>query len=107
MQRPPTFDQQLADTFVGQSIVVGISYLDHAGRELKREQIHGIVERATPAGVLVALQGVREGASWTMPPDLTAISPASPGIYTLRDTGEKVENPDLVATWSIREPDEQ
>ena len=86
--------------------MVGISYLDHAGNELKREQMHGITERATPAGILIALRGAREGTSWNMPPDLTAISAASPGIYTLRGTLEEVEDPDLVATWSIREPDE-
>jgi hypothetical protein len=41
-----------------------------------------------------------------MPPDLTAMSAASPGIYTLRGTLEEVEDPDLVATWSVREPDD-
>jgi hypothetical protein len=41
-----------------------------------------------------------------MPPDLTAMSAASPGIYTLRGTLEEFEDPDLVATRSIGEPDE-
>jgi hypothetical protein len=105
MGRSPTFDQQLADTYVGKCILVGITYVDHAGGERKREQMHGTVERATPEGVLIALRGAREGTSWNMPPDLTAISIASPGSYTLRGTGEQIENPDLVATWNIQDPE--
>ena len=69
-------------------------------------ELRWLAEPATPAGILIALRGAREGTSWNMPPDLTAISAASPGIYTLRGTLEEFEDPDLVATWSIREPDE-
>jgi len=99
---PPAFDQALADTFVGKYILVGITYLDSLGKELRRQQLHGIVERAGPEGILISLRGAREGQSWNMPPLLRAISPAEPGIYRLHETGEKIENPDLLATWEMR-----
>jgi hypothetical protein len=52
----------------------------------------------------ISLRGVRDGGSWKTPPLLQAISPAKPGIYTLKGTGENVENPDLLATWRVQEP---
>jgi hypothetical protein len=44
------------------------------------------------------------GESWCIPPDLRAISEAAPGTYRLRDTGERIEDPDLLTTWTIQEP---
>lgn len=29
---------------------------------------------------------------------------ADPGTYTLHMSGEKIENPDLLATWTITQP---
>ena len=101
--RPP-FDQDLADSFVGKYILVGITHLSHAGDELRRQQLHGVVERASPDGILISLRGVHDGESWNMPPLLEAIRDADPGIYALRTTDEKIEDPDLLATWQVREP---
>jgi hypothetical protein len=39
-----------------------------------------------------------------MPPDLTAISAAPAGRYGIRETGEIVENPDLIALWTVATP---
>jgi hypothetical protein len=101
---PPDFDQALADSYVGRYILVGITYVDHADRELRWQQLHGVIERASPEGIRISLRGAHEGTSWTMPPDIGAISAAKPGTYTLHSTGEKVENPDLLATWKVKEP---
>ena len=100
--RPP-FDQDLADSYVGKYVLVGITYLSHAGEELRRQQLHGVIESASPDGILISLRGAYAGKSWNMPPALEAIRYADPGIYTLRMTGEKIEDPDLLATWQIRE----
>ena len=101
---PPPFDQQIADEYLGKYILLGLTYLDHEGREVRRLQLHGIVEYATPDGIVVSLRGRHDGESWNMPPDLGAISRADPGIYTLHSTGERLENPDLLASWTIRSP---
>jgi hypothetical protein len=83
---------------------VGLTFLDHEGKEIRRTQIHGVIEEAAPDGIRIRLRGVHDGQSWTMPPDLRAISAARPGIYTLHETGERVENPDLLTKWRFQEP---
>ena len=102
--RPP-FDEKLATSYVGKYILVGLTYLDHKGKELRRQQLHGVITSATPKGINIALRGVYDGDSWNMPPDLGSIRPAKPGTYTLHMTGEVIENPDLLSTWTINEPD--
>lgn len=37
-------------------------------------------------------------------PILSAISVADPGIYRLRDDDAAIENPDFVATFTVRAP---
>jgi hypothetical protein len=101
---PPPFDQRIADGYLGKYILVGLTYVDHEGNETRRVQLHGVIEKAASDGITITLRGVHDGRSWNMPPDLRAISVAGPGIYTLHDTGERVENPDLLATWTIHDP---
>lgn len=103
--RPP-FDQSLADTYVGKTILVGLTTLDSDGHLLEQSQLHGVIESATPHGIHIALRGVRAGQSWVMPPSLDAIHPADPGTYRLRSTGEVIEDPDLLSTWTITRPPE-
>jgi hypothetical protein len=101
---PPPFDQQIADGYLGKYILVGLTYVDHEGNQTGKVQLHGVVEKAAPDGITIRLRGARDGQSWNMPPDFGAISAAAPGIYTLHDTGERVENPDLLAAWTIHDP---
>lgn len=100
----PEFDQALADTFVGKYILIGVTYLDHQGEFLEQQQMHGTIESAGPDGISIALGGVKSGESWVMPPVLDSIYPADPGVYNLRSTGESIEDPDLLATWSVTKP---
>lgn len=100
----PNFDQALADTYVGKYILIGVTYLDHEGQLLEQIQMHGTVVSVSPDGIAIALGGLRTGESWVMPPVLDSISPANPGIYNLRSTGEIIEDPDLLATWSVTKP---
>lgn len=100
----PYFDQALADTYVGKYILIGITYLDYQGNFLEQIQMHGNVESASPDGIAITLAGLRAGESWVMPPVLDSISPADPGVYNLRSTGESIEDPDLLATWSVTKP---
>ena len=103
-QGAPPFDEQLAASYVGKYTLVGITYADHAGRELRRQQVHGVIESATRSGISISLRGVYEGQSWNMPPVLQSIRPAKPGKYTLHMSGETVVDPDLLATWTVTDP---
>lgn len=101
----PPFDEKLATSYVGKYILIGLTYLDHEGKELRRQQMHGVITSATAKGIAIALRGAYDGQSWNMPPDLRAIRPAKAGTYKLHMTGEEIQDPDLLSTWTITEPD--
>lgn len=93
------FDQNLADALVGKYVLIGITYQDHNGKEIQLEQMHGLIESASPNGILISFRGNRSGTSWNMPPMLNAIRKAPPGSYKLNSTGETIENPNFLITW--------
>jgi hypothetical protein len=101
---PPPFDDDLAASYVGKYILVGLTFLDPYGRESQRQQLHGVIRSASPEGVLIELRGAHSGQNWNMPPALDAIRPAEPGRYTLYDTEEVIDDPDLLASWTIQKP---
>ena len=95
------FNQELADSYIGKYILIGITHRASNGDATSQEQIHGVIVSAAPSGITVALRGAKEGQFWVMPPAVELLEHARPGTYTLRSTGEKVENPDLLATWNM------
>lgn len=101
----PRWYKKVGESYIGKYILIGITYIDHKGNETQRQQMHGIISSVDKnCGIKIALKGVYEGQSWTMPPDQRAIKIAKPGTYTLKMSGEKIENPDLLSTWTITEP---
>jgi hypothetical protein len=52
--------------------------------------------------VTVRLQGRREGETYVLPAHASAFEPADPGSYRLRSTGETIEDPDYLTTWTIQ-----
>jgi hypothetical protein len=98
---PPEFDDARAAALIGRTILFGITYRDPDGDRLV--QMHGTIVDLDRAGVVIGLAGQRSGL-FTLPPDLDAIQAAAPGLYHLRSTGEDVENPDLLATWTVESP---
>ena len=101
---PHEFDSAAADVYLGKYILVGVTYMNSAGQVEDSVQMHGVVESASKDGIRLSLKGEREGQSWTMPADPSAISPAQPGRYELPETGEIVENPDFICTWMVQKP---
>jgi hypothetical protein len=100
----PEFNESEAASLIGLYTLVGLTYLDSDGNETGRVQMHGIVESASTEGISIALKGTNDGTSWNMPPFLGAFRKANPGSYSLRSTGETIENPDLLCTWAIHSP---
>jgi hypothetical protein len=101
----PTWDQQEADDFVGQYVLVGITYLKADRKTLKAQgQYHGrIVSADKTMGFEIRCEGFWVGKTMTLPPDTRSFRPASPGEYKLRSTGEIVKDPDLLANWTSTE----
>jgi hypothetical protein len=100
----PEFDQPLAESYIGKYILIGLTYLTHDGSVLEQVQMHGVIESVSSDGIQITLCGKRSGEVWVMPPNLDSVSAAKPGTYSLRSTGETVEDPDLLATWTVTKP---
>jgi uncharacterized UPF0146 family protein len=100
----PDFDLALASSYQGKYILIGVSYYTHVGEFVEQIQMHGVIDSVSNAGMSISLRGVRDGETWLMPPNLDSVSEAKPGIYSLRSTGEEIENPDLLATWNVTKP---
>jgi hypothetical protein len=99
------WDQDFADTLEGAIVLVGLSYCDPSGSLLRREQFFGQVQKAErTTGILLSLGGLRSGEMYNLPPMTSALQAAAAGLYTLSDTGEAVEDPDFVTTWTVTAP---
>ncbi len=101
------FDDDFAQGFIGKTLLVGVTRVTFDDRLIAKEELHGTIAHASAAGLDIALQGRGEGRTWRMPPFLAQLKPARAGVYTLRTTGEKVENPDFVFEMTIKSPKRQ
>jgi len=102
----PIFDHSFAEKLVGKYVLVGLTYVDRRGKMKEQIQFHGVVERADAyEGILLSLRGNRKGEKYNLPPHTDVFSPASPGEYSLRGSGEIVNDPDYTCTWTIEQPD--
>jgi len=91
----------IAEALIGKILLVGITYLNEQGEVIEQQQFFGRVCSAHPhQGILLALQGQREGEHYTLPPDTRSIVEAVPGEYRLYSTGEIVVNPNFTATFT-------
>ena len=100
--RSSPWDQQEADTLIGQVVLVGLTYLAADGKTVTSQvQYDGRVVSAKPGGIEIAGLGKSAGKTMKLPPDLAAFEHAKAGDYELRSTGEIVVNPDLTVHWSI------
>jgi len=103
----PRLDESGAGEYIGKTILVGITYLDHHQNLIERKQWHGIIETfSNSEGIRIKLAGSEDRCC--LPPDPRGIQKAKPGIYTLKTTGEIIEDPDYLATWThIKHSQEQ
>jgi hypothetical protein len=103
---PPPWDQDEADWLIGKHVLVGVTYLASDGVTVSSQgQYHGrIVSADQSKGFAIECEGAWAGKTMGLPPMLSAFRLADPGKYKLRSTGEVVEDPDVLATWSIVEP---
>jgi hypothetical protein len=87
---------------IGKHIIIGLTYVDYLENIVDRVQLHGIISKIKKEGIYVRLNNSDE--EFTLPPDLSAISNAPPSEYHFKTTGEVVVNPDLMTSWTIRQP---
>jgi len=97
------WDQAFAANLIGKHIIAGFIYLGSDGVTVeKRVQVHGIIRDASPEnGFTLELKGERAGETMTLPANTGAFFKADPGRYRLKDTNERVQNPDYTSLWTI------
>ena len=96
------FSETSAKDLIGKTVIVGLTYCDHADAVVRRDQYHGWIVRAScTEGIVIQLPS---GSEKRLPPDLRSFFAARPGQYRLRSSGEVVEDPDLQATWTVTTP---
>jgi hypothetical protein len=101
----PPWDDDFARRLVGRIVLIGITQEDHRGKVIAQHQMHGKVASASREnGIEIALEGVRSGETYRLPPTTAAFRPASPGEYRLRQTGEVVIDPDYTSVWTVTSP---
>ncbi len=98
------------ENIVGKHILVGITGYDREGNRLYSFELHGPIiyaRKGDKISIKVESDPVppditlNEDRIYSVPPDVSRIKRAPEGIYTLRSTGEKVADPDLLASWAI------
>jgi len=101
----PAYDAALATSFIGKTVLVGLTYTDHKGKFVEQRQMHGVVESADERrGFAVQLRGSRSGEVFWLPPQTDTFKPAPPGEYREHSTGEIIVDPDYVAMWVVSRP---
>ena len=96
-------DQELAASFIGKHLLIGITYLDHDDKLIEQKQVHGHIVRINGhEGIVVKLHDC--GDEFKLPPDLNSLQQAPKGEYRLRSTGEVVVDPDLLTSWTSNKP---
>jgi hypothetical protein len=77
--------------------------LDHKDNLIEQKQCFGIIETfSNTEGIRIKL--LNSSDPCCLPPDPRGIQKADPGIYKFRSTGEEIENPDYLATWTCTKP---
>jgi hypothetical protein len=100
----PHLDESKAKDYVGKTILLCVSYVDHEEKQTGQMQWYGVISEVSNAkGIVVALQNDKNYCA--LPPDFSVLRPAKPGEYRLRVTGEVITDPDFITTWVCQEPD--
>jgi hypothetical protein len=100
---PPPLDPGLVASVLGKTVLLGLSIVRPNGDVIEYRQLHGIIERVHPSdGVLVRRP---DGSECFLPPDLRGLEEAPPGTYRLRSTGEEIQDPDFLWTWTVTQPE--
>lgn len=91
------WDAALAQSLLGKTLLMNLTFLDDDGEVQERQQFFGVVIDATEdEGIVLDLLGEHDGDTYTLPPQTSAIQKAEAGVTSL--TGE---TPDFVANWII------
>ena len=99
----PRLDESRAAAYIGKTVLIGITYLDHEQKLIEQRQWVGrIITFSNTKGIQIKVED--SDVPLALPPDPRGIHKARPGVYKLRSTGQEVINPEYVATWTSVKP---
>ena len=88
--------------YIGKTVLVGISYYDNKEKLKSNKQIAGkIIEISKNK---IAVQLLNSVDIFNLPPDVSALQPAQPGILNLKNGNVKsIEDPDFTVVYNVYE----
>jgi hypothetical protein len=96
-------DPAVAASYVGKTLLIGVTYLDHQECVTGQEQWFGTIKEVSiERGIVVDLEGSDQYCA--IPPCMDSLQPAPPGEYRLRGSGQIVVDPDFLTTWERKSP---
>ena len=102
----------LQDT-LNKSCLVGLTYFDVDGNELKRQLLGGtVIEMSEEMGITISLfttkkNQAKKAAHFIIPSNLSCWFIAPKGEFHTTGEGIRVVNPDYLVTWDIYQTKEQ
>lgn len=87
---------------INKVMLVGLTYYSNTGVFIEQKQIYGTVIQSDKQGIKIKQSN---GEIFELPPDLSSVTVAAPGVYTLHSTKEIVKNPDFLSTWNVTKPE--
>jgi hypothetical protein len=105
IERMGEWDESLAQSLIGKTVLIGITVVEHDGTLVEQFQLFGTITHVDQKnGIAVWLKGTNPPDWHILPPAPFCVVPAERGVYRLRSTGEEIENPDYVSTWTSTRP---
>jgi len=99
----PQLDESKAHEYIGKTVLLGVTYLDHNDKLLAHRQWVGTITAfSNGTGIRIKLRDSDDPCA--LPPDPRGIRKADRGVYRLRSTGEEIVDPDYLATWTSVQP---
>ena len=96
------------DDLIHKTCLIGLSYFDCNGKQLKQSQLSGQVIAVDPEeGISIELLAKADSEApdvqtvFKLPATLSAWFVAPPGHYRNSECGVDIENPDFLVTWDI------
>jgi hypothetical protein len=83
---------------VGKRVLVGLTCINSEGDVVAQFQTHGVVTKVGDDAISLTRD---DGSSFGLPPAPELLDAADPGVYTLKETGESIEDPDFLASLTV------
>ena len=86
--------------YLGKCLLIGITFLDGSDKVIEQFQTYGPIVAVNDHGIVI--EKTDGSGTFKIPPDTSSLKPARRGQYRLRATGEILDDPDFISTWTVK-----